>query len=467
MTFRIELRTVNHCFMMFTIPLEHIMNLTQAKSFLEKHNIRYVLAQFVDIHGVAKTKSVPSAHLDMVVNDGAGFAGFAVWGLGMGPHGADYMARADLSTLSALPWMPGYARVACDGHVHGKPYDFCSRVALKNQISALSSQGLTLYTGIEPEFLLLRRTPDGFKIYDETDNLEKPCYDFKGLTRAAKFLEELTEGVAAGGLNVYQIDHEDANGQFEVNFEYSDALTTADRMILLKMTASEVARRHGVICSFMPKPFSHLTGSGSHYHLSLGDEKVKNLFYDDSDPKGLGLSPTGYHFVAGLLAHAPALAAIAAPTVNSYKRLVVGRALSGATWAPAYIAYGNNNRTACVRIPFGRIEFRLPDGSSNPYLTTAAIIAAGMDGVNRKLSPGEPINENLYEWSPEQIRDRGIQLLPQSLVQALDALEQDEVIKRAIGAGLADEFIRLKRMEWIEYCRHVSEWERDRYVDFF
>ena len=443
------------------------MNLSQAKQFLADHAVKYVLAQFVDIHGVAKTKSVPAEHLDMIVNDGAGFAGFAIWGFGMGPHGPDYMAKADLSTLSALPWMPGYARVACDGYVHRKAYPYCSRVALKAQLDALGKQGLTLYTGIEPEFLLLKRTPDGVKLYDDADSLEKPCYDFKGLARASSFLEQLAEGVKPGGLNVYQIDHEDANGQFEVNFEYSDALTTADRLVLLKMCASEVARRQGLICSFMPKPFSHLTGTGAHFHLSLGDDKIKNLFYDESDRNGLGLSATGYHFVAGLMAHAPALAAIAAPTVNSYKRLVVGRALSGATWAPAYIAYGNNNRTACIRIPYGRIEFRLPDGSCNPYLTTAAILAAGMDGVNRKLDAGSPINENLYEWSPEQIAERGIKLLPQSLTQALDALEQDEVIKSALGTDLAAEFLKLKRMEWIEYSRHVSDWERERYVDFF
>jgi glutamine synthetase len=443
------------------------MNLAQAKQFIIDHQVKYVLAQFVDIHGVAKTKSVPADHLEMIVDDGAGFAGFAIWGMGMGPHGPDYMAKADLTTLTPLPWMPGYARVACDGYVHKKPYPYCSRVALKSQLDALSDQGLTLYTGIEPEFLLLKRTAEGVKVYDEADNLEKPCYDFKGLARATSFLEQLTEGVKPAGLNVYQIDHEDANGQFEVNFEYADALTTADRLVLLKMCASEVARRQGLICSFMPKPFSHLTGTGAHFHLSLGNAKIKNLFYDDSDQNGLGLSATGYHFVAGLMAHAPALAAIAAPTVNSYKRLVVGRALSGATWAPAYIAYGNNNRTACIRIPYGRIELRLPDGSCNPYLTTAAILAAGMDGVNRKLEAGAPINENLDEWTPEQIAKRGIRLLPQNLAQALDALEQDEVIKSALGADLAAEFLKLKRMEWIEYSRHVSEWERDRYVDFF
>ncbi len=443
------------------------MNLSTAKQFIQEHAVKYVLAQFVDIHGVAKAKSVPAEHLDMIVNEGAGFAGFAVWGLGMGPHGPDYMARADLSTLSALPWMPGYARVACDGYVHGAPYALCSRVMLKRQLDALAKQGLTLYTGIEPEFMLLKRTPQGIKPADDNDRLEKPCYDFKGLSGSAAFMEQLAEGVKASGLNVYQIDHEDANGQFEVNFEYADALKSADNFVLIKMAAAEIARRMGIICSFMPKPFSHLTGTGAHFHLSMGNAEVKNLFYDQSDKRGLGLSQMGYQFLAGLLAHAPALAAICAPTVNSYKRLVVGRALSGATWAPAYIAYGNNNRTACVRIPYGRIELRLPDGSCNPYLASAAILAAGMDGVARGLTPGEPINENLYEWSEKQIRSKKIGLLPQTLAQALDALERDDVIKSALGHDLANEFLRLKRMEWIEYCRHVSDWERERYVEFF
>lgn len=444
------------------------MNLEQAKKYLAERDLRYVLAQFVDIHGVAKTKSVPAEHLEMIVNEGAGFAAFAVWGLGIGPEGPDYMARADLSTLTVLPWMPGYARVVCDGFVRNEPYPLCSRVVLKRALADLARRGMTMYTGIEPEFVLLKRGTNGdLVLWDEADMLEKPCYDFKGLARSAEFLDRLVEAVRPAGLDVYQIDHEDANGQFEVNFTYSDALTTADRLVLLRMAACDIASRMGMVCSFMPKPFSNRTGSGAHFHISLGDDRTKNLFHDDSDRHGLGLSKMGYHFVGGTLAHARALAAIAAPTVNSYKRLVVGRSLSGATWAPAYVAYGDNNRTACVRIPYGRIELRLPDSSCNPYLVTAAVLAAGMDGVERELDPGPPLNDNLYEWSPRRIREAGIRLLPQNLAEALDALEQDEVVMNALGAPLAREFIELKRMEWVEYSRHVSDWERRRYADFF
>jgi glutamine synthetase len=217
----------------------------------------------------------------------------------------------------------------------------------------------------------------------------------------------------------------------------------------------------------MPKPFSNRTGSGAHFHISIGDAKTKNLFEDRSDKRGLSLSTMAYQFLAGVLAHARALAAVCAPTVNSYKRLVVGRALSGATWAPAYVAYGDNNRTACVRIPGGRLELRLPDSGCNPYLALSAVIAAGLDGIDRKLDPGEPTNLNMYELSEAQLKDRKITLLPQNLLEAVGALESDEVVKSGLGPELSKEFILLKRMEWTEYARHVSDWETQRYLEFF
>jgi glutamine synthetase len=440
----------------------------EAQRFFADHHSRYVLAQFVDIHGAAKAKAVPVEHYDMVVGDGAGFAGFAVWGLGMGPHGPDFMGVGDPATISDVPWLPGVARIVCDGHVNGKPYAYCSRVALKRQLQQFTERGYTLYTGIEPEFMLLRRTEQGqLAPFDATDNADKPCYDYKGLARVRPILDDLSRHLRSVGIDVYQIDHEDANGQFEINFTYTDALKSADNMIMFKMAASEIAKQHGAIATFMPKPFANRTGTGAHFHLSIGSASQKNIFYDQVDRRGLGLSQIGYWFLGGLLRHAPALAAICAPSVNSYKRLVVGRSLSGATWAPAYIAYGDNNRTACVRIPFGRIELRLPDGAANPYLATAALAAAGLDGIDRQLDPGEPLNINLYELSPEEIHARGIGLLPQSLSEALDALKADEVVQRGIGVELAAEFIRLKRMEWIEYSRHVSDWETQRYLEMY
>ncbi len=440
----------------------------EARRWLEANQVKFVLAQFVDIHGAAKAKAVPVQHLEMVMREGAGFAGFALWGLGMGPNGPDYMAVGDLSTLSLMPWQPGYARLACDGHVNGAPYEYCSRVVLKRALAGLAAKGLTLNVGIEPEFLLLSRGADGsLSIAEPTDTLDKPCYDYKGLSRQRVFIDRLVDALQPVGLDIYQVDHEDANGQFEINFTYADALTTADRFLMFKMAASEVAHDLGMVACFMPKPFSDRTGSGAHFHLSMSDATSKNLFNDDSDGNGLGLSKTAYHFMGGLLAHAAGLAALCCPTVNSYKRLVVGRALSGATWAPAYISYGNNNRTSMVRIPYGRLELRLPDASCNPYLALAGIIAAGMDGVARALDPGLPNNDNLYEYSDAMLADKGISVLPQNLAAAIDAFESDEVLTAGIGSKLSAEWVRLKRMEWVEYSRHVSDWERKRYLEFF
>jgi glutamine synthetase len=439
-----------------------------AKKFFEEHQTRYVLAQFVDIHGAAKAKAVPVEHLEMVLNEGAGFAGFALWGFGMGPEGPDYMAVGDLATLQDIPWMPGYARIICNGVVNRKPYAYCSRVALQAQIARLTERGLTLYTGIEPEFMLLSRRADGsLGPADSTDDLDKPCYDYKGLYRSREVLDEIVAALRAVGIDVYQIDHEDGNGQFEINFTYADALKSADNFTFVKMAVSEIAHKRGLTATFMPKPFANRAGSGAHFHVSVGSAKQKNAFYDKNDKSGMGLSAMAYHFLGGVLQHARGLCAVAAPTVNSYKRLVVGRALSGATWAPAYITYGDNNRTACVRVPHGRLEIRLPDSACNPYLVSAALIAAGLDGIDRKLDPGPAQNINLYQLSPEELTAKGIKLLPQSLNEAVDALESDKVICDGLGTDLAREFIRLKRMEWTEYSRHVSDWEFRRYLEFF
>ncbi|GAA5315478.1 MAG: type III glutamate--ammonia ligase [Candidatus Pelagadaptatus aseana] len=436
--------------------------------FISDNEIKYVLAQFVDIHGVAKTKSVPVHCLMDVVENGAGFAGFAVWGLGMEPHGPDFMARGDLDTLSIVPWQPGYARIVCDGHVNGEPYPYDSRVVLKRQLKLLADKGWTLNSGLEPEFSLFNRTADGgLEPVDKSDVLAKPCYDYKGLSRSREFLETLVESLQQLDFDVYQIDHEDANGQFEINYTYGNALESADRFTMVRMGAGEIANDLGMVCSFMPKPTSDRTGNGMHFHLSITDEDGKNLFNDDSDSNGMGLSKMAYHFTAGLLHHAKALCAIAAPTVNSYKRLVVGGSASGATWAPAYIAYGDNNRSAMVRVPYGRLEFRLPDAGCNPYLVHAAIIAAGLDGIERELDPGEPQNINLYSMTEQERHEKGIDILPQNLNEALDALEADTVLTERLGKEIVEEFLKVKRTEWIEYSRHVSDWELKHYAEFF
>jgi glutamine synthetase len=448
------------------VPPKRFGTVEETQSYLKSQGVQYVLAQFVDIHGVAKAKSVPVEHLGTVITDGAGFAGFAISGVGIEPHGPDFLARGDLSTVSLVPWQPGLARIVCEGHVNDQPWDYDSRVVLKKQVARLAKLGLTMFSGLEPEFSLLVRNADGsIAPCDPSDTLAKPCYDYKSLSRTRTYLERLSNAMRATGIDVYQIDHEDANGQFELNYTFTDCLTSCDHFVFFKMAASEIAHEMGLVCSFMPKPFANRPGNGMHMHLSVGDGK-RNLFQDKSDTNGLELSPMAYHFMAGLLAHAPALTALCAPTVNSYKRLVVGRSLTGATWAPAYISYGDNNRSTMVRIPKGRLELRLPDGACNPYLATAAVIAAGLDGMEKKLNPGAPRNVNLYEWSEAQLKEAGIGLLPQNLNEALNALEGDSVICEALGP-VSGEFLKLKRMEWIEYMRHVSEWEIKQYLEFF
>jgi len=448
------------------VPPKRFGTVEETQSYLKSQGVQYVLAQFVDIHGVAKAKSVPVEHLGTVITDGAGFAGFAISGVGIEPHGPDFLARGDLSTVSLVPWQPGLARIVCEGHVNDQPWDYDSRVVLKKQVARLAKLGLTMFSGLEPEFSLLVRNADGsIAPCDPSDTLAKPCYDYKSLSRTRTYLERLSNAMRATGIDVYQIDHEDANGQFELNYTFTDCLTSCDHFVFFKMAASEIAHEMGLVCSFMPKPFANRPGNGMHMHLSVGDGK-RNLFQDKSDTNGLELSPMAYQFMAGLLAHAPALTALCAPTVNSYKRLVVGRSLTGATWAPAYISYGDNNRSTMVRIPKGRLELRLPDGACNPYLATAAVIAAGLDGMEKKLNPGAPRNVNLYEWSEAQLREAGIGLLPQNLNEALNALEGDSVICEALGP-VSGEFLKLKRMEWIEYMRHVSEWEIKQYLEFF
>ncbi|MES2190303.1 MAG: type III glutamate--ammonia ligase [Pseudomonadota bacterium] len=429
----------------------------------------YYLAQFVDIHGRPKAKLVPARHKDMIFGAGAGFAGFAIAGMGMGPHGQEFMAIGDPSDVRPVPWMPGTAVVTCDGHVQGKPHALDSRVIAKKALADFREvTGLEFYSGLEPEFFLLRKDEAGsYVVATESESLDKPCYDFRHLSSISAFLMELRETLDAAGIDVYQIDHEDANGQFEMNFTYADGLRTADNLTYFKMAAQAIAKKHGMLCSFMPKPFIERSGSGLHMHMSAGKKFGDNAFEDASDKRGLGLSPMAYHFLGGLMAHARGLTAIAAPCVNSYKRLVSRGSRSGATWAPVNIAYGNNNRTAFVRGPGGRLELRVPDAAANPYLLTAAIIHAGLDGIRRKLDPGEPCNENLYTLNRDELDRRGVKRLPSSLADALDALESDDALCKGLGEAFVQEFAHVKRTESDELLFSVSPAEFRRYVDFF
>ncbi len=434
---------------------------------LAAEGVHTLLVQFTDVNGVAKGKWVPAEHLSDVLATGAGFAGPSIAGTGLGRSGArsEYDARGDASTLQALPWMPGYARIVGDGFVDGLPFDACPRQVLKRAVALLSERGWALQTGIEPEFFLLRQEGTQWLPFDAADRLDKPSYDLKSLPRQAPFLRALHEALAGCGLDVLQLDHEDAHGQFEVNFRHAGALQSADNVMLFKQAAHAIAEQHGAVFSMMPKPFANQPGSGLHFHVSLWDGE--RCLFDDETDTDRGVSPLARHFIAGVLHHAAALCALAAPTVNSYKRLVVGESLSGTSWAPAYVAHGPNNRTALVRTLPGRFEWRLPDASANPYLATAALIAAGLDGIDRALDPGPACTDDLFALPLAAIRERGIALLPQSLEAAVDAFEASPLMRDTLGETLHREFVRLKRDEWLAYARHVSAWEHARYAAAF
>ena len=435
-----------------------------AKTLMASQGVHTIIAQFVDIHGSAKGKYIPLVHLQDVIEHGAGFAGPSIWGTGLPRNGArsEFYGQGDLTTLQALPWMPGYARIVCSGLVDGQPFSDCSRRVLMRQIERLNQLGYTLNVGIEPEFFLVNQDASGRPVPETKDNLDKPSYDLKALARIREVLHRMEVGLTACGFDVFQIDHEDASGQYELNYHYSDALKAADRFILFKMAADYIAEEAGLTFTLMPKPFADRPGSGLHLHLSLTDQAGHAVMADASDTHGL--SKAGRHCVAGLLAHSPALAAFHAPTVNSYKRLVIGQSLSGTTWAPVHIAWGYNNRTTVVRSVAGRLEFRLTDGGSNIYAALAATIAAMLDGLEHQLNPPAPIDEDLYEWQAADFEARGVKTLPQSLGEALAALEGDKVLANALGDSYVAEYIATKQPEWTDYCRSVSDWEYKRYL---
>jgi glutamine synthetase len=438
----------------------------------QNDGIAYLMIQFVDVHGAPKVKLIPTAALRGVCETGAGFAGGAVWGMGQGPEAHDLCAIPDLETYTALPYETGVARFAADLHVDGAPHPYCPRVNLARMRQRARELGYVFNVDIEPEFFLVTRGADGsIAGWDpqDVDRLRKPCYDFQGMSAALGFLRAMNDGLAALGWGVYQSDHEDANYQYEINFNYAEAQTSADRLVLFRMMAGQIARRFGAIATFMPKPFADQTGSGAHLHYHLADARTgANLFLDESDPRGLGLSRLAYQFMGGVLAHAPALCAVTSPTVNCYKRLQVGRALhgsrSGYTWVPAFLTYGDNNRTQMLRVPGpGQVEDRTVSAACNPYLALAAYLAAGLDGIAHALDPGEPNLGNLYDTEPSAWAERGLKILPQSLTSALDHLEADAIVRDGLGP-IAGEFLRLKRAEWVEYHGQVGAWEIERYL---
>ena len=437
----------------------------------EERGVQFYFAQFVDMYARPSAKLVPAQNLDDLVSDGAGFAGFAAGEIGQLPSDPDIAAMPDLRSYTPVPWEPTLARFACDVYVEGEEWPYDPRTILRRQLERARQKGFEMMMGLELEYFLVRQTNGAIELADPLDTLEKPCYDLNGLTRNYEFLARVSRYVNELGWGNYANDHEDANGQFEQNFTYTNALASCDRAIFFRYMVHTLAEQYGRIATFMPKPFSHLTGNGCHFHMSLWDGET-NLFLDENDPRGLGLSETAYHFIGGLKRHAKAYIAVTAPTVNSYKRLKVGAPTSGATWSPVYVTYGYNNRTQMLRIPGpGRVEDRTIDGACNPYLAATVVLAAGLDGIENKLDPGDPNPGNMYAMPDEELKRRGIELLPSNLLDATRELERDDVIRQALGRAkeedYVDYFIRVKRDEWSRYHEQVTPWELKEYLTRF
>jgi glutamine synthetase type III len=428
-------------------------------NFAKKNGVKYFFVSFVDLFGVLRSKLVPATAIDEIQSEGAGFAGFATW-LDLSPADSDMFGMPDGDSVMQLPWNKEIAWVASDLYMDGKPVEASPRIALKRQIEKASKKGLYMKSGVECEFFLVNQ--DGTALSDEKDTQEKPCYDSSALMRRYDVITEICDSMIALGWKPYQNDHEDANGQFEMNWDFSDCLITADRHAFFKFMTKTIAEKHGLRATFMPKPFTNLTGNGCHCHISIWDQSgKKNMFLDNKDE--LGLSKTGYNFLGGIMESADKMAAIFNPTVNSYKRINGSVTTSGATWSPSSITWAGNNRTHMVRVPGkGRFELRLMDGASNPYLLQAAILLLGLDGLNNKRDPGKRLDINMYT---EGHKAGKVKKLPLNLLDAIRDLDKTKIIREGFGDGLIDSYVKLKNQEWSSYNKYLSSWERNNTLD--
>ncbi|MEH6527154.1 MAG: type III glutamate--ammonia ligase [Sneathiella sp.] len=428
-------------------------------AFAKQNNVKYFMVSFTDLFGGQRAKLVPAQAIAGMQKDGAGFAGFATW-LDMTPAYPDMLAVPDPESVIQLPWKPEVAWVAGNCVMEGEPVDQAPRNVLNKLVAEAASEGLHVKTGVEAEFFLL--TPDGLQISDEYDTAEKPCYDQQAVMRRYDVITEICDYMLELGWAPYQNDHEDANGQFEMNWDFDDSLKTADKHSFFKFMVKSVAEKHGLRATFMPKPIEGLTGNGCHAHISVWDKEGKNNIFSD-DSKELGLSDSGRHFLGGIMAHASALAAITNPTVNSYKRINAPRTMSGATWAPNTVTWTGNNRTHMVRVPGpGRFELRLPDGAVNPYLLQAVIIAAGLDGIRTKADPGKRYDIDMYQ---EGHKVKNAPQLPLNLLDALREYDKDKTLKATMGVAFSNAYLKMKRQEWDSFVSHFTQWERDNTLD--
>ncbi len=427
--------------------------------------IKYFLISFVDLFGVLRSKLVPAQAIGDMQKDGAGFAGFATW-LDMTPADSDMFGVPDPDSLIQLPWNKEIGWLASDLYMDGKPVKASPRIMLKEQIKKMSQKKLQMKSGVECEYFLI--SEDGHSLADKRDIQSKPCYDQSALMRRYDLIKEICDCMLEMGWKPYQNDHEDANGQFEMNWDYSDSLITADRHVFFKFMVKSLAEKHGLRATFMPKPFSNLTGNGCHAHVSVWNGKT-NKFLDNKDQ--LGLSKLAYNFLGGIMNNTQALSAFFNPTINSYRRINAPPTKSGATWSPSSISYTGNNRTHMIRIPDkGRFELRLMDGSANPYLLQAGIIAAGLEGINKKLNPGKPLHCNMYQDYKKYPK---LKKLPNDINQAINMLQNSKALSKAFGSDVIKSYIKLKNSEIKNFKarndfnkrKPVSQWEKDNTLD--
>ena len=431
----------------------------------KQKKIKYFLISFVDLFGVLRSKLVPAHAIKDMQVDGAGFAGFAAW-LDMTPADSDMFAIPDPDSLIQLPWNKEVGWLASDLWMNGKPVDASPRVMLKKQIKKLSELGYSMKSGVECEYFLI--SPDGNAIADNRDTQSKPCYDQSSLMRRYELIKEICDCMIEMGWGPYQNDHEDANGQFEMNWDYSDCLKTADRHTFFKFMVKTIAEKHDLRATFMPKPFENLTGNGCHAHISLWKGK-KNIFLDKHDK--LGLSKTAYNFLGGIMKHASSLSTFFNPTINSYRRINAAPTKSGATWSPSSISYTGNNRTHMIRVPDpGRFELRLMDGSANPYLLQASVLAAGMEGLNKRINPGKPLFCNMYE---DYKKYPNLSKLPNELKDSLDKIENNKEMNKAFGKEVIKSYVKLRTSELKDFndnekfdkSKPITKWERQNTLD--
>ncbi|MDO6461560.1 type III glutamate--ammonia ligase [Granulosicoccaceae sp. 1_MG-2023] len=448
--------------------------LAPLKNAIEQQQIRYLIPSYVDLHGIPKTKIVPTAFLEKMLKGSECFTGAALDGVPQDLSDNEVCAVPDPGSFINVPWRPDCGWFASDLWLDGKPFEHCIRGRLKRVLDKADRMGFTVNTGVEAEFYVFRdNDSDEPEPVSPRHHLDKPAYDtVRLMDNLDGWLDDVVSAMNELGWHVYSFDHEDGIGQFELDFDFSDALTMADRFVFLRVLVGEYARRHGAFASFMPKPYGDKAGSGAHYNISLADKNDgKNLFSlaPAEDPHGFGLTTLGYQFIAGVMRHLPAIQALSAPTVNSYKRLVMKGSTSGYTWAPCFTSWGGNNRTNTLRIPGGggRVELRSADSACNPYMGFAMMIAAGLEGIEQELTPTPPNRVNLYLDTEQARADKGIYWLPRDLAEAADALEADSLAHEVFGDTLLQSWLDFKRQEYLEYQLEVSQWERKRYLKMF